>query len=121
MSGAIVSPRALVGSEGLWWGGGSSRGSNRGNPANTQINATTGGWGGRQAKARNVAKVPQNLDAQFFDRLIQNISHTIAKGWGVGERWWRRGANTRACGGDICDAHGEGHCAEDQLPATVFQ
>ena len=63
--------------EGLRWGGGSNRGSNRGDPANTRINATTGGWGGRQAKARNVAKVPQNLDAQFFDRLIQNVSHTI--------------------------------------------
>ena len=30
-----------------------------------------------------MAKVPQNLDAQFFDRLIQNISHTIVKRGGV--------------------------------------
>ena len=69
--------------EGLRWGGGSNRGSNRGDPANTRINATTGGWGGRQAKARDVAKVLQNLDAQFFDRLIQNISYTIVKRGGV--------------------------------------
>ena len=70
----VASPGAT---QGLRWGGGTSRESNRGDPANTRSNATTGGWGGRQAKARNVAKVPQNLDAQFFDRLIQNISHTI--------------------------------------------